>query len=364
MRLYRTELFKLFYRKFFLISMISVLGILFLYFYFVDVGDERSTVNGKLYTGYKAIQMDRKITEEYKGIFTDDTAEQIIVKYGFPSEVEEYYGVFRDANYLNSFVTEYLGNGYFMDWNDYKVSTSLYPISQSDLGEVVESTDNGIIFDYTKGWTVFFDILQLGMVLGSVLILIGVSPVFAEESQSKMSALLFTSEEGKRKDIIAKIIASFTMATLIYAVVVLCVFLFVGTIYGFEGTDCMTGIVIAHSLEPLNALTMKPVIHLVFLTLLIDYLALVSLCAITICVSAHSETSFHAVIVSCVVWLIPLLVRIILGGVGYFLISGTPLFLIMTGVLMDWCGNMLFPAVIAIYILLLCTINAWRTYKR
>ena len=164
MRLYKIEVFKLFYRKFFMTCLLSVLGILLLYFYFVNVGDERTTVNGNLYTGYKAVQVDREITKEFSGVLTDDIAEQIVEKYGFPSKVEEYYGYFRDQNYLNGFITKYLGNGYFRDWNDYQVSTSLYTISQTDLGRVVEVSGNEITLDYTKGWTVFFDTLQLGMI--------------------------------------------------------------------------------------------------------------------------------------------------------------------------------------------------------
>ena len=60
MRLYRIELYKLLCRKFFLISAILTMGILFLYFYFVNVGDERSVVNGQVYTGIQAVSTDRK----------------------------------------------------------------------------------------------------------------------------------------------------------------------------------------------------------------------------------------------------------------------------------------------------------------
>ena len=109
--------YKLIRRKFFLVSLAAGMALLFLYFWFVNVGEERSTVNGTLYTGYEAVRTDRRITEEFRGVFTDETAQQIIDRYGFPSQVEEYYGGFRDENYLNGFVTEYLGNGYFSSWS-------------------------------------------------------------------------------------------------------------------------------------------------------------------------------------------------------------------------------------------------------
>ena len=55
MRLYKMELYKLIGRKFFLVSLAAGMALLFLYFWFVNVGEERSTVNGTLYTGYEGI---------------------------------------------------------------------------------------------------------------------------------------------------------------------------------------------------------------------------------------------------------------------------------------------------------------------
>ena len=187
MRLYCAELYKLLCRKFFLISSVLVLGLLFVYFWFVNVGDERSVVDGQVYTGIQAVRTDREITKEYAGTLTDRKAKEIIDEYGFPSEVEEYYGGFRDENYLNGFVTEQLGNGYMRDWEDYEISTALYPMEQTELGKAARITGEDILFDYTGGWAALLDTLQMGMILGSILILIGVSPVFAEErSETEM----------------------------------------------------------------------------------------------------------------------------------------------------------------------------------
>ena len=67
MRLYKMELFKLFQNKIFKIGMLATTGLLFLYFWFAEVGGEISTVDGKFYSGYEAVQMNRKITEEFEG---------------------------------------------------------------------------------------------------------------------------------------------------------------------------------------------------------------------------------------------------------------------------------------------------------
>ena len=66
MRLYKMELFKLFQNKIFKIGMLATTGLLFLYFWFAEVGGEISTVDGKFYSGYEAVQMNRKIGQTLK----------------------------------------------------------------------------------------------------------------------------------------------------------------------------------------------------------------------------------------------------------------------------------------------------------
>lgn len=99
MRLYKMELFKLFQNKIFKIGMLATTGLLFLYFWFAEVGGEISTVDGKFYSGYEAVQMNRKITEEFEGDLTDEKMNQIIEKYGLPAKLEENMPGWRDGNF-------------------------------------------------------------------------------------------------------------------------------------------------------------------------------------------------------------------------------------------------------------------------
>ena len=89
---------------------------------------------------------------------------------------------------------------------------------------------------------------------------------------------------------------------------------------------------------------MKPVLSFVLLSLDADALALMSLCAVVLCVSAHYETSFYSV------------------GLGYVVMCGTPLFLVMTGVLMDIYSILFIPAAVGTATLIFCTMNGRRTY--
>ena len=255
MRLFWMELYKLLLRKAFLAGLFGALAILLLYFCVGIVGEERSTINGKLYTGWEAVRMDRAVTEEFRGTLSDETAGRIIEKYGFPSLVEEGYGGFRDENYCNGFITEYLGNGWFRDWDDYRISTSLKPIAESELGQTAEKKGEGFFFAYARGWAVLLDTLQLGMILGSVLLIVGLSPIYAEEHQTGMAALLFTCRDGREKDIAIKTAAAFTLAALVYGMIVSAAFLAVGLVYGFDGAKCMSGMVTAqHAVNPFYAI--------------------------------------------------------------------------------------------------------------
>ena len=78
MRLYKTELFKLFYNKIFKIGILVVTGLILLYFCFAEVGGEIATVDGKFYSGYEAVQINRKITKEFEGDLTDEKVNQYL----------------------------------------------------------------------------------------------------------------------------------------------------------------------------------------------------------------------------------------------------------------------------------------------
>ena len=135
MRLYKMELFKLFQNKIFKIGMLAATGLLFLYFWFAEVGGEIATVDGKFYSGYEAVQMNRKITQEFEGDLTDVKVNQIIEKYGLPTKIEENMPGWRDGNFLNDFVTRYFTNG---AWENGVLPTERYSLRETELGKAYD----------------------------------------------------------------------------------------------------------------------------------------------------------------------------------------------------------------------------------
>ena len=128
MRLYKMELYKIYHNRAFIKACIVALAIWFIFFWFVGVGEEIATVDGVYYQGYKAVKINRLITEEFKGELTDEKLEKMVEKYGFPSLVIRNYPGFRDANYISTFVTDYFTDGYMYGWEEgeYKIPTRLY----------------------------------------------------------------------------------------------------------------------------------------------------------------------------------------------------------------------------------------------
>ena len=66
MRLFKMEIYKLYHEKVFLWGVLSVIGLMMIFFWFAEVGDELAVIGEKSYSGYEAVQVNRKITEELK----------------------------------------------------------------------------------------------------------------------------------------------------------------------------------------------------------------------------------------------------------------------------------------------------------
>lgn len=330
MRLFKMEFYKLSHNRVFLWGVLFGIGLMMTHFWFVEVGDELAVVGKKSYFGYKAVQVNRQITEEFKGMLTDEKIEQIIKKYGIPSELGENMPNWRDGNYLNDFVALYFTDG---NWKAQILPAERYMLAESELGEVCSSKGTEAVLEYVKGWRAFLELLQFGLVLGSILVISSISTVFAKEGQTKMLALIFTTEEGKRKDITAKIWAAFMLTAIVYAGIVLLSFILCSLVYGMEGVTNLTGVVLGEKM--LQGVYQVGFIQYLGRVLLFGLQGLLLLCAATLLISAQYNTAFVSVIVAAVCWGIPLILRIFLVGKSAVFLYTTPLFLIMYGCLND-----------------------------
>ena len=367
MQLYKMELYKIFHRKIFWIGILAILGLMFVYFWFAEVGDERCVIDGRSHSGYEAVQMNKKITEEYAGTVTDEKINQIVDKYGLPSELNESMPGWKDGNYLNDFVTRFFTNG---SWENGVKPTVRYRLKDTDLWKAYKEYNENIdsksekndkkqmkteilsmwkfkpTLEYTTGWKVFGELLQFGLILGSIMIICVISGIFAEESQTKMLPLIFTTVEGKRKDTSAKVLASFTITVLLYAGITGSAWGLCKIVYDLKGGYNLTGVVISGSMW--KTVDKVPFISYLSVLLILGMLAFLSLNAITLCISAYQDSMFGAVVVTAICWAIPLLVRIFFDGLVWILVDSMPMFLIMQVNLNDIYSIWYVVAVIAV----------------
>lgn len=63
--------------------------------------------------------------------------------------------------------------------------------------------------------------------------------------------------------------------------------------------------------------------------------AFLSLCALTLCVSAYQSSSFGAVIIASICWGLPALIRIFFGGIIWIIVDSMPIFLIINVIIND-----------------------------
>lgn len=382
MQLYKMELYKIFHRKIFWIGILAILGLMFVYFWFAEVGDERCVIDGRSHSGYEAVQMNKKITEEYAGTVTDEKINQIVDKYGLPSELNESMPGWKDGNYLNDFVTRFFTNG---SWENGVKPTVRYRLKDTDLWKAYKEYNENIdsksekndkkqmkteilsmwkfkpTLEYTTGWKVFGELLQFGLILGSIMIICVISGIFAEESQTKMLPLIFTTVEGKRKDTSAKVLASFTITVLLYAGITGSAWGLCKIVYDLKGGYNLTGVVISGSMW--KTVDKVPFFSYLSVLLIFGTLAFLSLNAITLCISAYQDSMFGAVVVTAICWAIPLLVRIFFGGLVWILVDSMPMFLIMQVNLNDIYSIWHVIAVIAVGVLAVSLTKGILHYK-
>ena len=382
MQLYKMELYKIFHRKIFWIGILAILGLMFVYFWFAEVGDERCVIDGRSHSGYEAVQMNKKITEEYAGTVTDEKINQIVDKYGLPSELNESMPGWKDGNYLNDFVTRFFTNG---SWENGVKPTERYRLKDTDLWKAYKEYNENIdskserndkkqmkteilsmwkfkpTLEYTTGWKVFGELLQFGLILGSIMIICVISGIFAEESQTKMLPLIFTTVEGKRKDTSAKVLASFTITVLLYAGITGSAWGLCKIVYDLKGGYNLTGVVISGSMW--KTVDKVPFFSYLSVLLILGMLAFLSLNAITLCISAYQDSMFGAVVATAICWAIPLLVRIFFGGLVWILVDSMPMFLIMQVNLNDIYSIWHVIAVIAVGVLAVSLTKGILHYK-
>ncbi len=202
----------------------------------------------------------------------------------------------------------------------------------------------------------------MGMMLGSILILLGTAAVFSDEKQTNMQPLIFTTEQGKTRDIGAKIAAAFTVTAAIDGVILVLAFGLCRLVYGLDGDGTAIYFILRYT-SLRHPLSYCPCSAFALITVLLALLGSAVLCGMTLWISARCASSFHALAAAAICWGAPFLVRIFFGGFGFLLVSGTPVFLVMTNNIWDIYSFWFVPLTSAILLLIGSVTSGYRVYK-
>ncbi|MBR1929879.1 MAG: ABC transporter permease subunit [Lachnospiraceae bacterium] len=253
--LIREEFYKIINRRIVRVCFGVLLLCIVLLFIVAGPGNERSrietgtetrsdleTIRQETLSGLAAIERDRELAKGFEGELTDEKLKRMAEAGGmleYYHNEESISNIPVNGNYLNIFLAENrLTNGEYQNLSDYATATEVLPLQQTAMGSL---TEKPIYFAYIQGWRVLITIMSMVGILVSLLSIIALSPVFAEEYAIHTAPILLTTEHGKRKGIAAKMVAGilFSLGALgisLCITVVLCI-----CCYGVQGLNCFAG---------------------------------------------------------------------------------------------------------------------------
>lgn len=222
-KMLRIELNKIYKRKAVVVTIFIMLVINICYFLFFDywwndiyiINENAEVCSLK---GNDAIKYDKMIGKYFKGILDDKKINEINKTLGDFKKKYSRYNEDQTFLLMNKF-----RNQIALIERINKQGTDLY----------------GITIGYCTGWSKFVVSFSNVMTLSLGLILIvGISNIFAEEREAKMSYLIGASKFGRTKLVTAKFKAMYIYVLSNYTMFFFVNFLLYGFVYGFDGMKC------------------------------------------------------------------------------------------------------------------------------
>lgn len=198
---------------------------------FAERGSYTVTIDGQIYRGQQAINLDQQLTAGYAGIFTKQTAQSILEDFGF-----YYYDPQKDA-YIGNFCNNYLTIR-TTNYNQLNVPFSDQVQFQKEYWEsnIAPLLNDSFVFDYTYGWNDLKETHSFITVMAMfVLFIIGLSPVFSEEYSLKTANILLSTKRGRQSGIWLKAAAALFLVTIVYSLFSVYLWLLYYIVYGTQG---------------------------------------------------------------------------------------------------------------------------------
>ena len=189
MRLLRDELYKITSRRVVKICFAAALLIELFCILTGSVLLEYSVVDGVEYRGTSAIRQDRAMAKKYAGVLTDEKVAAMAEEYGLMYFDAENFN--EEENFLSGMLfSNGLCDGYINSWSDLRQPARTVPIAQTDMGRVCETAGIRPELSYYRGWSVISVQMGIAGILGCILLMMALTPVFAEEYASGTANIL------------------------------------------------------------------------------------------------------------------------------------------------------------------------------
>ena len=377
MRLLKDELYKITSRRVVKICFAAALLIELFCFLTGGVFLEYSVVDGVEYRGVAAIKQDRRMAKKYEGPLTDEKVKAIAAEYGLMHFDAETFN--EESNFLNQMLfSNGLCDGYIESWSDLQQPAHTVPVAQTELGSVCASAGVQPQLAYFRGWSILSVQLGIAGIMGCMLLMMALTPVFAEEYSTGTANILLSTMHGRKKDIAARFGAAllFSLGSFVLLgafIVALC-----GLFYGLDGSGCLYGMhgIWTPGSSGSMSVSLVTMGEYVLIQTAFIVVALLVLGAFSLFASAVCHTPFVALIVTvlffvlpCGVWFYLALTDAPVNEVTqtiWHLILCMPLYACMNGGVAEMISTeaIALRAVLSVVVCVPSLILAWNLFRR
>ncbi|MBD5532169.1 MAG: hypothetical protein HDQ98_08215 [Lachnospiraceae bacterium] len=312
--LVKLEIYKLVRKQSFWIGLLIMLAF-FAETYLSWLNPTRSLLakDGALLTGRAAVRQDIEISEAYQGIMTDDVVEQILCNERYnEAQIEESWILYNSEKSTDVSAVNRLVGYYFLRkditegedaWGYRYGEEELYKIE-----DVFPESALPLYYEYSGPWGGTLESIISCIFLLNVFLIIGISPIFSEERTQKMNQLLFTSRFGRRKCFWAKAGTAYVLSSALAFGVILLMLLITVSIYGTTGLACSIQLV-----EPFlyqDYQFVRTLGAVIVDAVILSVAGIWFTVSLILLVSVLAKNALNTVVLSFVLFVVPVIVRI------------------------------------------------------
>lgn len=296
--IWKEELYKIASRKIIWLGVFLLLTF-FSFRLYAERNDYTITLDGHIYRGQEAIRKDQELTKLHAGTLTEDLIRQIYDEYGFYNYDEE-TGNIISGNFCSRFITEKFTN--YMQIDESGPDAVRFYSGQDWELQAAPYLEHKVTFDYVYSWNDFEEIYVMALLSVFVLLIIGLSPLFAEEYQLKTADILRTTPRGKQSGIWMKLLAAGFFAIALTCLVTAYLWGIYLAVYGTQGLDASAVLL---NFASFYGYCPDTVMGFFILITFLGLAGAIFLTGLTAGISAFCRTPFLALVLSLAVFLFP-----------------------------------------------------------